>query len=274
MSLRIRHIDPDATPSRQVSLEALARILPEATIAEVLKECDATQAVLEAGVWPHDFDEQAAGMRLLRGVGEGVLLLWDRGFHSFEMVQAALARGSELLVGLPQTVKPGPPAATLSDGTQLVWVRPANYGRRKRGERVLVRLIRYTLEDPKRPGHRLEHRLITSLLDPEHAGGEELVVAYHSRWEFELSIDEIKSNQRHPPHASSLQESCGRHPGDLRFAHSPLRGEGGNGGGGQKGRASAESAELHQHDASHKGDDPRGTAHRQGGPSSIIPTAS
>jgi Insertion element 4 transposase N-terminal len=43
MPLRIRHIDPDATPSSQVSLEALARILPEATIAEVLKECDATQ---------------------------------------------------------------------------------------------------------------------------------------------------------------------------------------------------------------------------------------
>jgi Transposase DDE domain len=169
---------------------------PQARVV-ALSECS-THAVLEAGVWPHDFDERAAGMRLLRGVGEGVLLLWDRGFHSFEMVQAALARGSELLVRLPQTVKPGPPAATLSDGTQLVWVRPANYGRRKRGERVLVRLIRYTLEDPKRPGHRVEHRLITSLLDPEHAGAEELVVAYHSRWEFELTIDEIKSHQRHP----------------------------------------------------------------------------
>jgi hypothetical protein len=86
--------------------------------------------------------------------------------------------------------------ATLSDGTQLVWVRPSDYGRRKRGERVLVRLIRYTLEDPNRPGHRIEHRLITSLLDPEQAGAEELVVAYHSRWEFELAVDEIKSHQR------------------------------------------------------------------------------
>jgi hypothetical protein len=352
MSLRIRYIDPDATPSRQVSLEALARILPEATIAQVLKECDATQrrtrklpaslvvllcvamnlytndciahvffrllsrirwlladsrmaphvskgalcqaryrlgarplvalfksvctkplaepetvpeallfglrlmavdgtvldlpdtpenvrvfakrhcprgrsawpqarvvalsecathAVLEAGVWPHDLDERAAGLRLLRGVGEGVLLLWDRGFHSFEMVQAALARGSELLVRLPQTVKPGPPAATLSDGTQLVWLRPANYGRRKRGERVLVRLIRYTLEDPKRPAHRVEHRLITSLLDPEHAGAEELAIAYHSRWEFELTIDEIKSHQRHPhtPLRSKKEKAVG-----------------------------------------------------------------
>ena len=339
MTLRIRHIDPDASPSSQVSLEALARVVPEATVAEVLEECQATEqrtrklpaafvvilcvamnlysndciahvffrllsrvrwllsdpmmasrvskgalcqaryrlgarplvalfkrvcnkplaepetvpeaflfglrlmaldatlidvpdtpenvrvfgkrnsprgssawaqarvvaisecsthAVVEAGVWPHDFDERSAGMRLLRGVGEGVLLLWDRGFHSFEMVQGALACGSELLGRLPRTVKPGAPVATLSDGTQLVWVRPSDYERRKRGERVLVRLIRYTLEDPNRPGHRVEHRLITSLLDSEVAGAEELVVAYHSRWEFELAVDEMKNHQRHP----------------------------------------------------------------------------
>jgi hypothetical protein len=43
MTLRIRHIDPDATPSSQVSLEALARIVPEATVREVLKECNATE---------------------------------------------------------------------------------------------------------------------------------------------------------------------------------------------------------------------------------------
>lgn len=172
---------------------------PQARVVAI-SEC-ATHAVCEAGVWPHDFDERAAGLRLLRGVGSGVLLLWDRGFHSFDMVQAALARGSELLGRLPATVKPGAPATTLADGTQLVWVRPAEYGRRKRGERVLMRLIRYTLDDPNRPGHRVEHRLITSLVDPERAGAEELVVAYHSRWEFELAVDEIKSHQR-PPHAA------------------------------------------------------------------------
>ena len=337
MTLRIRHIDPDATPSSQVSLEALARVLPEATVAQVVQECDATEqrtrklcatfvvllcvamnlytndcishvffrllgrlrwlladpvasrvskgalcqaryrlgarplvalfkrvctkpladpetvpeaflfglrlmaldgtvldlpdtpqnvgafgkrrsprgesawpqarvvaisecathAVVDAGVWPHDYDERAAGMRLLRGVGSGVLLLWDRGFHSFEMVDGALARGSELLGRLPQRVKPEV-FATLSDGTQLVWLKPSEYGRRKRGERVAVRLIRYTLDDPNRPGHRVEHRLITSLLDPEHAPAEGLVMAYHSRWEFELAVDEIKSHQRKP----------------------------------------------------------------------------
>jgi hypothetical protein len=44
MTLRIRYIDPDATPSScQVSLEALARVIPEATVAQVVQECDATE---------------------------------------------------------------------------------------------------------------------------------------------------------------------------------------------------------------------------------------
>jgi hypothetical protein len=349
MTLRIRHIDPDATPSScQVSLEALARVVPEATVAQVVQECDATEqrtrklcatfvvllcvamnlytndcishvffrlvsrlrwlvddpaalrvskgalcqaryrlgarplvalfkevctmpladpetdpeaflfglrlmaldatvldlpdtpenvrafgkrhcprgrsawpqarvvalsecathAIVDAGVWPHDFDERAAGLRLLRGVQEGVLLLWDRGFHGFDMVRAALARGSELLGRLPSTVKPEV-RETLADGTQLVYLRPSEYGRRAQGERILVRLIRYTLEDPNRPGHRVEHRLITSLVDPHHAGAEELVVAYHARWEFESTVDEMKSHQRTPQEPLRSKKAVG-----------------------------------------------------------------
>jgi hypothetical protein len=159
-------------------------------------------------VWPHDFDERAAGLRLLRGVQEGVLLLWDRGFHGFDMVRAALARGSELLGRLPSTVKPEV-RETLADGTQLVYLRPSEYGRRAQGERILVRLIRYTLEDPNRPGHRVEHRLITSLVDPHHAGAEELVVAYHARWEFESTVDEMKSHQRTPQEPLRSKKAVG-----------------------------------------------------------------
>jgi Insertion element 4 transposase N-terminal len=67
-----------------------------------MSEC-ATHAVVEAGVWPHDFDERAAGRRLLpRGAQAGMLLLWDRGFHSFEMVRAVLASGAHLLGRLPR----------------------------------------------------------------------------------------------------------------------------------------------------------------------------
>lgn len=78
--------------------------------------------------------------------------------------------------------------------------RPPDEEERRRGERtsVTVRLIRYTLEDPDRPGHRIEHRLITSLLDPDLAPAQEMVLAYHARWEFELAVDEIKTHQRPP----------------------------------------------------------------------------
>lgn len=161
-----------------------------------LSEC-ATHAVLDAGVWPYGVDERACGRRLLRAVGEGTLLLWDRGLHSFEMVDAALARGAHLLGRLPATVRPKV-LRTLTDGTQLISLQPTEKRRRRRGERVVVRLIRYTLEDPNRPGHRLEHRLITSLLDPAIAPAEELVDAYHARWEFELAVDEMKTHQRPP----------------------------------------------------------------------------
>jgi hypothetical protein len=166
-----------------------------------ISECS-THAVVEAGVWPHDFDERSAALRLLRGVGEGVLLLWDRGFHSFEMVKAALTRGAHLLGRLPATAKPLQ-TRTLTDGTKLVVLRrrsPPDEEELRTGEltSVTVRMIRYTLEDPDRPGHRIEHRLITSLLDPDLAPARQIVVAYHARWEFELAFDEIKTHQRPP----------------------------------------------------------------------------
>jgi len=75
-------------------------------------------------------------------------------------------------------------------------LRPADHPRRYRGAHVVVRLIRYTLDDPQRPGQRLEHRLVTSLLDPRAAPARELVAAYHQRWEVESTLDELKTHQR------------------------------------------------------------------------------
>ncbi len=144
-----------------------------------LCEC-ATRAVCDAGIWPWDADERAAGRRLLRSVGRGVLLLWDRAFHSCEMIAATRARGAHFLGRLPATIRPLP-VRTLADGSQLVRLRPADHRRRRRGDTVLVRLVRYTLDDPARPGHGQEHRLVTSLLNPRLAPAEDLVVAYHAR---------------------------------------------------------------------------------------------
>jgi hypothetical protein len=108
---------------------------------------------------------------------------------------ATLARGAHVLNRVPSHVKPQV-ICTLADGTQLVRLRPSDGKRRRRGEHVVLRLICYTLDDPNRPGHRQEHRLITSLLDRAQAPAEELIVAYHSRWEFELTVDEVATHQR------------------------------------------------------------------------------
>lgn len=166
---------------------------PQALVV-LLVECG-TRAVCDAGVWPGLVDERRAGRRLLRSTGPGTLVLWDRGFQNVAMVEAVQARGADFLGRLPATVRPVP-AQGLAGGTQLVRLRPFDHPRRYRGAHVVVRLIRYTLDDPQRPGHRLEHRLVTSLLDPSAAPARELIGAYHRRWEIESALDELKTHQR------------------------------------------------------------------------------
>ncbi len=159
-----------------------------------LSECG-THAIGDAGRWRWDADERAAGRRLLRAVGRGVLLLWERGFHGCTTIAATRATGAHFLGRLPATDRPAPVQA-LADGRHLVHPRPGDSRRRRRGESAPGRLIRYTLDDPPRPGHGVEHRLVTALLNPRIAPAEELVLAYHARWAFALAADEIKTHQR------------------------------------------------------------------------------
>ena len=82
-----------------------------------------------------------------------------------------------LLGRLPATVKPRQVFATLAGRHQAgsVCIDRSEYEEaQRRGERtsVTVRLIRYTLDDPEPPRlQRIEHRLITSLLDPRSSPG-------------------------------------------------------------------------------------------------------
>jgi hypothetical protein len=85
---------------------------------------------------------------------------------------------------------------SLGDGSYLAYLQPSDYQRRKKGERLLVRVIEYTLTDPNLPGWGETHRLVTTLLDPEAYPILELICAYHQRWEIEITIDEIDTHQR------------------------------------------------------------------------------
>lgn len=159
-----------------------------------LVECG-THAVVDAGFWPCHTSERVGGFRVLRSVRRGMLVMWDRGFHDFDMVVAVRRRGAHVLSRLPASVKPQP-LRTLPDGSVLAYLLPSEDHRRRRGERILVRVITYTLTDPALPGYGEEHRVITTLLNPRLAPAHDLACAYHERWEIELVIDEIDTHQR------------------------------------------------------------------------------
>ena len=159
-----------------------------------LVECG-THCVVDAGFWPCHTSERVGGFRLLRSVGRGMLLMWDRGFHDFDMVVAARKRQAHVLSRLPAHVKPHFVRA-LPDGSVLACLLPSEDARRRRGEHILVRVISYTISDPTLPGYGEEHRVITTLLNPRLAPAHAVACAYHERWEIELVIDEIDTHQR------------------------------------------------------------------------------
>jgi hypothetical protein len=172
-----------------------------------LVECG-THAVIDAGFWPCHTSERVGALRLLRSVCAGMLLLWDRGFHSFEMIEQTLARGAHVLGRVPATVTLTP-RWLLPDGSSWAYIYPSDPQRRKRGDHLLVRVIVYTLTDPARPGYGATHRLVTTLLDAQEAPALEVICAYHERWEIELTIDEIDTHQRLVQHPLRSQKPVG-----------------------------------------------------------------
>ncbi len=158
-----------------------------------LCECG-THAIFDAAFWPYAVSERRGGKRLLRSVRDAMLLMWDRGFHDYDMLVGVRSRGAHVLARLPAHVKPEL-VEVLSDGTYLAYVRPSDPKRRTQ-ERLLVRIIEYTLDDPSRPGHAQRHRLLTTLLDPALYLALDLIVLYHERWEVEITLDEVKVHQR------------------------------------------------------------------------------
>ena len=159
-----------------------------------LVECG-THAIVDAGFWPYHTSERVGGFRLLRSVKAGMLLMWDRGLHDYEMFVQTRQREAHVLSRLPAHVKPEVVQA-LADGSYLAYLQPSDYRRRKAGEKLLVRVIEYTITEPHLPGYGAIHRWVTTLLHPELYPVTDLIWTYHQRWEIEITIDEIDTHQR------------------------------------------------------------------------------
>jgi Transposase DDE domain/Insertion element 4 transposase N-terminal len=131
---------------------------------------------------------------LARQLAADMLLLWDCGFHSSQLIFLARACQAHVLGRLKSNVLTKP-IKRLSDGSYLTSIYEDQD--HQCGERMLVRVISYTFTDPRIPGAReTTHRLVTTLLDPEQYPAIELAALFHERWHVELVIDEVKTSLR------------------------------------------------------------------------------
>jgi hypothetical protein len=182
-----------------------------------------THALCDVVLRPCRAAETPAGRRLRRSIGPGLLRLWDRNVHSFEMLRATHARGADYL-GRAKTNPIVEPTEVLADGSVLAAVYPTPYARLRRLGGIPVRVIEYALDTPAGPGHQ-RYRLITSLLDERTFPAEQVARAYHERWEVETALDELKVHQwAHPrPLRSQHPREVVQEVYGLRLAHLAIR---------------------------------------------------
>ena len=149
-----------------------------------------THLLADALICPYRMGERVRAIKLLRSVEEGMLLMWDRGLHSYKMVRATLERHCHFLGRVPANVK-FEVVKQLADGSYLSWIAPDRKSKKKGGGRILVRVIEYTIEQEAQPQ---TYRLITDLLDIERFPALLLAQEYHQRWEVENTLDELKTH--------------------------------------------------------------------------------
>jgi hypothetical protein len=156
-----------------------------------------THVICDAVIRPLHTGEVPTALRLLRSVGPGMLLLWDRGFHSYEMVRTTLGQRAHFLGRTKKNIVLRP-TEILTDGSFLARIYPSPEARRRNEQGIELRVVEYALDTPAGPG-REKYRLITSLLDERTFPAEQLAATYHERWEIETALDEVKVHQwAHP----------------------------------------------------------------------------
>jgi hypothetical protein len=91
-----------------------------------------------------------------------------------------------------------PREAQLADGSYVTRIYKNQNDQRAKRAGVRVRVIDYQLDDPALAPEQQRYRLLTTLLDPDHAPAGELAALYPQRWELESALDELKTHQRGP----------------------------------------------------------------------------
>jgi hypothetical protein len=161
----------------------------------VLALCElGTHAICDFALRPIHIGEPPMVRHLLRSLHPGMLLLWDRGFFGFDLINSVLQRDCRLLARVKTNQLILKRLRTLPDGSYLTTIYASSHDRSHERNGRIVRIIEYTHDDPNRPGHGMPTRLLTDLLDPNDLPALEAASLYHERWEQELAFDEIKTH--------------------------------------------------------------------------------
>ena len=165
----------------------------------VLSLCEAgTHVLWRFVIRKYSIGEGSMVPHLLRHLQSGMLLLWDKNFFKFDRIRQVIQQGAHLLAVVKNSLILEP-IERLSDGSYLAKIYRNPRARDRDLDGIVVRVIDYTLDEPRRKGHGEKHRIITTLLDPIAHPAATLVELYHVRWEQELAIDEVKTHQMVKP---------------------------------------------------------------------------
>jgi hypothetical protein len=135
-----------------------------------------------------------------------MLVIWDRNFFSYDLWKTLNSSDIRVLARAKASMILEP-TEHLSDGSYLAKIYPNAAARTKDCDGIVVRVIKYTIDDPRRVGHGEEYTLLTNLLDEKLYPAMELICGYHERWEHELVYDEQKTHQnpRRPTKPANLR---------------------------------------------------------------------
>jgi len=153
-----------------------------------LVECG-THALFAAEIGRYADSELTLAVPVIqRSLKPGMLCLADRLFASYHLVKMSKEFGAEILCRcrmdrrLPREVE-------LQDGSFLSTIYSSDD--RSREKPLRVRIIEYDVVNTQ-SGEVSPFRLMTTLLDPSEAPAQELAELYPERWEFEITLDELK----------------------------------------------------------------------------------
>jgi hypothetical protein len=214
--------DNQAAFGRPASRTGHGGAFPQARVVG-LGECG-THAVIAAELGPISTGERELAQHVLADCEQGMLVIFDRGFYSYDFFSQAAQTGADLLFRVTASLKL-PVLQRLPDESYLSAITPnrvstpATLGearwRAATGEAILVRVVEYQITDRDTGGEI--YRLITTITDWQHALAPDLAAAYHQRWEFEIALDEIETHQIAHSRACcarNLPRWCGKKSGE------------------------------------------------------------